>query len=242
MKYWRALSARVEGIGADSTDTQDQRLKKHLLVAISLMVIPAALCWGALYSISGETTAALIPLTYAALSSVSIIHFSVTRRFRLYRFSELLLILALPFFLQIALGGFVQGSGVLVWSWLSPLGALLLADRKQAVWWFVAFVGILAIGGLLEGSLGRTNNLPVGLRTTFFVMNLGAVAGVTFAALRYFNGQRDRAMNLLGLEQQRSEHLLLNILPQSIVTLLKGNEQTVIIYLTRGLRHDTLST
>ena len=73
----------------------------------------------------------------------------------------------------------------------------------------------------------RSNNLPLWLRTTFFVMNLGTVAGITFSALRYFNVQKDWAMEQLGLEQQKSERLLLNVLPPSIATLLKDGGQTI---------------
>ena len=227
---WGALSTRVERIGEDSTDSDELRLKKRLLVAIALMVLPAALLWGLIYLISGEPIAALGPLIYAGISSVSIVHFAITRRLRFFRFSQLFLILAIPFALQNALGGFVQGSGVIMWSWLAPLGALLFADRKQALWWFIAFVGLLVIGGALEANVERSNNLPTWLRTTFFVMNLGAVAGVTFTALRYFNGQKDWAMTLLAREQQKSEQLLLNVLPPSIAMELKDNGRIIARY------------
>ena len=132
--------------------------------------------------------------------------------------------------MQITLGGFVQGSGVILWSLLSPLGALLFADRKQALWWFIAFVGLLAIGGVFEVNVERQNNLPVWLKTTFFVMNPGTVAAVTFLTLRNFHAQKDRAMVLLEREQQKSEQLLLNILPPSIATLLKDSDRTIARY------------
>ena len=224
---WRNLSTRIERIGADPADSDELRLKKRLLVAISLMVVPAALLWGSILSISGEPIAALVPLLYAGFSSASILLFALTRGMRFFRLSQLLLILALPFALQIALGGFVQGSGVVLWAWLSPLGALLFAERKQALWWLIAFVGVLGISGVLEGNVERPNHLPAWLRTTFFVMNLGTVAGITFSALRYFNTQKDLAMELLELERKKSEQLLLNVLPPSIATLLKDGDRTI---------------
>ncbi len=108
---WRSLSTRIERIGADPADSDELRLKKRLLVAIALMVNPAALLWGLILLLSGEPIAALVPLLYAGFSSVSILLFAITHRLRLFRSSQLLLILALPFALQMALGGFVQGSG-----------------------------------------------------------------------------------------------------------------------------------
>lgn len=217
----------IENIGADAMDSDELRLKKRLLVMIALMILPAALLWGLVILISGEPTAALAPLTYAVVSSVSIALFAITRKLRLFRSSQLLVILTVPFWLQIVLGGFVQGSGVIMWSWLAPLGALLFADRKQALWWFIAFVGLLALSGALESNVERSNNLSVWLRTVFFVMNFGTVAGVTFTALRYFNGQKELAMALLEQERQKSEQLLLNVLPPSIAMQLKDTGRII---------------
>jgi guanylate cyclase len=55
------------------------------------------------------------------------------RRYRFFLFTQLLLILFLPFLLMIALGGFIKSSAVILWSLLSPLGALLFdAPRRVA--------------------------------------------------------------------------------------------------------------
>ena len=100
---WRSLSTSIERIGADPADSDELRLKKRLLVAIALMINPAALLWGTIFLLSGEPVSAVVPLLYAALSSVSILLFAVTRRLRFFRSSQLLLILVLPFALQMAL-------------------------------------------------------------------------------------------------------------------------------------------
>ena len=225
--FWRFVLTRIESIGLDSADSGELWLKKRLLVTLAVMLIPAALLWGAIHLISGEPTAAMLPFTYAGLSSVSVALFAITRILGFFRISQLLLILVVPFALQMALGGFVQGSGVIAWSWLCPLGAMLFTDRKQALWWFLAFVALLAIGGMAESSVARPNNTPVWLITTFFALNLGTVGGITFAALSYFIKQKDRAMEMLELEQRKSERLLLNVLPPSIATILKDSNRTI---------------
>ena len=48
--------------------------------------------------------------------------FHLTRRYDLFLFSQLLLILLLPFLLMIALGGFVNSSAVILWSLFVPAG------------------------------------------------------------------------------------------------------------------------
>ena len=60
---------------------------------------------------SGATPGA-IPLAYTVLSLLSIVMFTVTRRYDLFRFIQLSLMLVLPFALMVALGGFVPSSVV----------------------------------------------------------------------------------------------------------------------------------
>jgi len=82
-------------------------------------------------------------------------------------------------------------------------------------------VGLLAIGVAFELDGQPPNNMPMWLKTIFFAMNLGAMSGIFFLTLRYFNGQKDWAMSMLELERQKSERLLLNVLPPSIAAVLK---------------------
>ena len=69
--------------------------------------------------------------TYAVVSLLSVIVFHLTRQYNFLRFSQLLLILVLPFLLMIALGGFVTSSAVILWAVVSPLGALVF-DQPAA--------------------------------------------------------------------------------------------------------------
>src|SRR3972149_5121315 len=94
----------VARIGIDPNDSDDVRLQKSLLVLGSSMFIAAGTLWGILYFLFGQFVAGSIPLSYAVVSSLSVIVFHLTRRYRFFLFSQLLLILFLPFLLMIALG------------------------------------------------------------------------------------------------------------------------------------------
>ena len=212
---WRRLISSVEWIGADEADDEDVRLQKRLLVAIALMVIPAAFLWSGIYLSFDEPLAGSIPLSYGVLSVASIVVFGFTRRLNLFRFSQLVTIL-----LMLALGGFVGGSAVFLWSLLSPLGAMLFAGRRQAIGWFAGFLGLLAISIALEPSARSTNDLPTGVVIAFFAMNIGAVAAVVFVLLQYFIRQLER-------EQDKSRQLLLNVLPGEVVAILKEDSRTI---------------
>ena len=199
-------------IGADPRDDDELRRKKRYLVASAVLVLPAGVIWGLMYFAFGEPIAGAIPLGYSVVSAISIAAFARTRAFWLFRTLQLLFILLLPFLLQIALGGFVPASAVVLWSLLSPFSALVFDSVRNAARWFVLFVLLVAISPVLGARLG--NELPVWLVTLFFVLNIATVSSVVFGLLATFVHQLDR-------EKARSEGLLLNVLPKAIADRLK---------------------
>jgi class 3 adenylate cyclase len=129
--------------------------------------------------------------------------------------------LLLPFLLQWSLGGFGDSSAVCLWALVSPLGALVFHGPRQAIPWFGAFVVLLAVSAGLEGTLSdRSDAIPDGLATAFFALNLAAPSLTAFAILQHF-------VRRLRAEQERSERLLLNILPAPIAERLKHSSGVI---------------
>jgi adenylate cyclase len=223
----RRFVSFIANIGSDPNDDEDCRLQKSLLVFSSLMMSTLAIIWGSIYIIFGERLAGVIPLSYTVLSYLSLIWFSFTRRYQFFRFTQLLFPLLLPFFLMLALGGFVNSSAVILWSITSPLGALLFASRRQSIGWFLAYLGLIVTGAFLEPFGRSANNLPTILRIMFFVMNIGITSTVAFVLFQYFVAQRNANLRLLHIEQDKSENLLLNILPKEIADILKNEDRTI---------------
>ena len=200
------------------------------MAASTLMMSTAGIGWGLIYIFFSEPLAASIPFAYSGLSFVSITSFALTGQYRYFRFTQMCLSLLLPFLVMLALGGFVNSSGVVLWSLTFPLGALVFAGRREAIRWFAVYIGLIAIGGGLDPFLPRDTNLPPLMVTTFFVLNIVAVSVIVFVLLHYFVAQRERAMRLLQREQERSEALLLNVLPQEVAEVLKSGAQTIADY------------
>lgn len=221
---------RLSQIGVQGDDPEEIRLQKALLVVGSFMFILAGATWGITYIILGEPLAGAIPLTYATISSLSVALFALTRRYRLFRTSQLALILLLPFLLMVALGGFINSSAVILWSFICPLGALLFARRQQAPYWLLGYLALLILSGILQPFTRLENQLPQGMVIAFFVLNIGAVSTIAFILLHYFVGQKNLALQLLRLEQEKSESLLLNTLPRQIAARLKNGEHTIADY------------
>jgi adenylate cyclase len=217
----------VARIGVDSNDSDEVRLQKSLLVLGSFMFITAGTLWGILYFLFGHFVAGSIPLSYAIVSSLSVIVFHLTRRYRFFLFSQLLLILFLPFLLLIALGGFVKSSAVILWSLLSPLGALLFDEPRRAMRWLVAYLGLAVVSGFLESQPLSSSSLSPTVVTIFFILNIGTVSAIAIVLLANFVNEKNRLFLLLRKEQGKSENLLLNILPKEIATILKNESRTI---------------
>lgn len=224
IRYALLLASRV---GADPDDSDDRRVQKSSLVLAAFMFIFVGVLWGILYFAFGQPIAAALPLSYALVSFFSAVVFHFTRRYESFVFSQLLLILFTPFLLMIALGGFADSSGVILWSVLSPLSALIFDTPRRALRWLAAYLVLIMVSAYLEFHPLVHSPLPPALRTFFFVMNIGAVSTIVVILLAYFVSQKDRLFVLLQNERAKSENLLLNVLPKEIAAILKNESRTI---------------
>ena len=215
----RTLPA-ITRIGSDLTDDDDSRLQKSLLVICAILFMFAGWAWGLMYFFFREPLAGSIPFSYGIFSLLSIIYFARTHQYAFFRFSQLLLILLLPFLLMVTLGGFINGSAVILWALICPLGALLFDNTRHALRWFVVFMGLVIFSGFLQPYVRLTNHLSQNVVIFFFVTNLLAVSSLVFLMVSYFVGQKN-------MFQQKSETLLLNILPKEIAAILKNESRTI---------------
>jgi guanylate cyclase len=209
------IFSRIASIGSSSADSEELKLQKSLLIICAIPFVLAGAGWGAMYYQFGERIASLIPLAYSFFSFASIIFFGYSHKFGIFRFSQLLLILLLPFILMMTLGGFVNGSAVILWSLLSPLGAMLFDKPSSAYKWLISFVLLVLISFLAQPWLRAENNLTVGQIQLFFSINIIAVGSLIFMMVFYFVRKKN-------FFQARSESLLLNILPREIAEELKS--------------------
>jgi class 3 adenylate cyclase len=232
---WRRLPGwlrRLAEIGALPSDSEELRVRKAVLVLSSTLMASLAFVWVATYATLGLWVSATIPFAYQVASAVSIYTFARTRRYRLFRRSQLWMSLLLPFALQWSLGGFMTSSAVSLWAVTSPLGALLFVGARQSVPWFAAFVALVALSGVIDPTLaGGAPHIPHGVVVTFFALNVLGVATTAYALLQYFVRARERALaelarehRALEREQAKSERLLLNVLPEPVAARLKEEE------------------
>jgi adenylate cyclase len=103
----------------------------------------------------------------------------------------------------------------------------MFLDVRVAIRWFLAFVAVFLVTGILGEILIPDADLPVWFTSTMLALNVIGVGAVAFTLLGSFARQRNVAETALRVEQQRSELLLLNILPRSIADRLKSNGRMI---------------
>jgi adenylate cyclase len=210
--------SRLAETGALASDSDELRLHKAVLVLSSTLMASVTPIWVLTYGALGLWLAAAIPFVYMLASFASIYTFARTRRYVLFRRAQLWMTLLLPFALQWSLGGFSVSSGVSLWAFTAPLGALLFVGARQAIPWFLAFVGLVAVSAAIDPALvGNAAHMPHGVVVTFFALNIIGVATTAYVLLQYFVRARERA-------QAKSERLLLNVLPGPVAARLKEDD------------------
>jgi guanylate cyclase len=217
---------RFLNLGASPDDTEQERAYKSTHVLMSGVTAPVVSIWSVFYGLLGLGLAAAIPLVYASLTVVGLVLVARTKKIEAFRRSQLTMWLLLPFFLQWSVGGFVNSSGVAIWA----IGAPLLASLVGAIPgpWFFGFAGLSVVSGIIDGRLAAgVAALPTSVIVTLFVLNFLGVAFVIYVSLRYFIRERERTRTALEVERQKSERLLLNILPKRIAERLKGGEEVI---------------
>jgi guanylate cyclase len=220
-------TARLARLGADPNDDEDLRQKKALLVLLAVIIAPVSVMWGILYLALGSAVG-IAPLVYFAISVVSLVVFARTKSFRFLLVVQLLDILIAPTAGGLMLvGGFLPSGGVGLWGILAPLGALVFLEVRRAIRWFVAFVLVFLLTGVAGEVFFRDVDLPIGFTSTMLALNVIGAGSVAFTLLASFAHQRDTALAALRVEQEKSELLLVNILPRSIAERLKAASQTI---------------
>jgi adenylate cyclase len=216
------LLDRLSVLGARPEDSDDDRLRHGTLIFASMLITLISTIWVATYFAYGYARSAVIPALYQLTTVVGLVVLARTRRFGVFRTTQLLAFLVLPALLQASLGGFVASSAMILWATFTPLAGLALQGVRRSVVWLVAFFAVLVVLALLDPRLSQNPAaLPTGFVITFFVLNVMGLTLSAYVMLGYFVEQRERAHRALEAERERSERLLLNVLPAPIAERLK---------------------
>jgi class 3 adenylate cyclase len=228
----RILEARALGQGLPP----EEQLKRKLLVFASGLMSFGTVLWLAIYWAMGVDFSATVPLAYQLVTVIALSLYLARGDFRLYSNVQLSLFLFFPFGMQWSIGSYVTSSGVMLWALLAPLGATVVQGWRESVAWFAAYLALTALSGFFDYFLasGRQAGIPMNTIAVFFGLNFASMSVIVYVLFRYFVREKeaikarlDREHALLLEEREKSERLLLNILPPAIADRLKGGETTI---------------
>jgi guanylate cyclase len=183
----------------------------------------------------GYAVMAIFPYAYIVISFTSLLLFYHFRQMAYFTFTQLSMLLVMPFFMQWIIGGFEASSGIAIWGVMAPVGALMILGTRQSSPWFLLFFALLMFSWWMNSTFaGYALPIPKQIKALFFLVNVGGTSTLLYFLMRYFETQKDMAMLALDKknqqlehERERSERLLLNILPKSIADRLKQGENRI---------------
>jgi guanylate cyclase len=223
-----SLFERIASIGSLPDDSISVRSSNRSLVLSALLAAAIVTPWPIPYIYWGIYDAAAIPIFYVTTTIVGATHFARTKRPAFFRTSQIIMFTVLPLAVHFALGGFVNSSVVIVYASAGAVQALSMVGTRLAKWWFAAFVVVLAIAALSDGWLSESAPyVPPWAITLFFAVNIAAVSSISFVTLIIYIRSRDVLAAELEHERERSDQLLLNVLPPSIADRLKDGESPI---------------
>ena len=194
---------RLSRAGSLPSDTEELRLRKAVLILLAGICMILGIVWGVAYLALGRPLSGSIPLGYSAVSGASLYYFFRSKHFKIFCRTQLAMILVLPFLLQWSLSGFAASGAVIIWSILSPIGALMFAGTGRAIPWFGAYVLLMLFSILPDVKMIPMSPLPLVVIAGSFAINIGGVSVIAFFLLRYFVQAREQAMRALDQEHRR---------------------------------------
>ena len=231
----RSVPARETSRPGTQVLTPEEKLSGDMLMLTTGFMMCAAALWLAVYWSMGYQYSTAIPLVFQGLSVLTI---GLWWKFkRLYGFAvlQLGLILFTPFAMQWSIGNFVNASGVSLWGLMAPVGAVTVLGTRQSMPWFFAWLFMTVMAGFFDYMItGVSTKVDLQTVAVFFVLNFAAISVMIYSLLWYFASEKqklraqvDASHEEMRLERERSERLLLNILPPAIAERLKRNEVNI---------------
>lgn len=222
----------VAPAAATSPLSPEQKLSGDMLMLTTGFMMCAAALWLAIYWSMGYAYSTAIPLVFQALSAITVFLYYRLGRLDIFAHVQLALILFVPFAMQWSIGNFVNSSGVSLWGLMAPVGAVTVLGTKESLPWFFGWLFMTVMAGVFDFLLaapGTRVDLPT--VSVFFVLNFSAVSVMIYALLWYFAVEKNKLRAMVDAtheevsrERDRSDKLLLNILPPAIAERLKRNE------------------
>ena len=222
-------------LGVRPGDDRELAIRKRVYTSITTSGVFVATTLALLEYLIVDSPAFVAPIILFCFFAVSLLVLFITGNLTLPIHFSFLGMLFLPPINQWSLGGLQAAGALMLWGIAAPFGALLFLGIRKAFPQFVLY-SLVGIGVVVAERFypAPWPAVPPTISLWMYVFNFGGFVMFIFMSMQHFVGQRNEAMQaldrehaLLKEEQNRSERLLLNILPAAIAERLKRNEKYI---------------
>ncbi|MBI5908347.1 MAG: adenylate/guanylate cyclase domain-containing protein [Betaproteobacteria bacterium] len=217
----------IARIGSQPDDSEELRVKKALVTSSVFGSFFSISLFAITYTLFDAQAVGILFWGWLAFQIINLaIQALVPAFYRWFALGQLLVFVLVTIIRMIVLGGFINAGGQVLFVVIVPLGALILYSARHSLYWFLIYLMLVAADIAMQ-FYAPPSPLPHGIQLVLLAISSIVSALFVFGILFYFVSQRDLAFRLLRGEQEKSETLLLNILPHDIAAILK-NEQRLI--------------
>jgi adenylate cyclase len=214
MSWWDRLAARTRPAGALAT-IETPRSVAILITGGLLIGTTFAGGSSVVFFRFGERTAGWFIATMTVAYVVAWVLYALTGSVNTVGLMVMVASIATQIGVHIALGGYANSGGYLMWGITMTFAVALMFGRTAATALGVFYVIVSIVFGFLEGTLSAGRSAPAAplTATTFTVVFIGNLVVLTSVLVGF--------LVRLTFERRRSERLLLNVLPAEVATELK---------------------
>ena len=220
-RFLQGIWNHLLAVGVLPEDSPEERTQKALLTLMACLSILIGFVLSIFDATTGFFQGAVIPFIYAVISAVGLLHFSLSRRIRVFRILLLGPMLVCPFASMWIRGGFANSGAAMIWALGAPVFAVMFHGPRRSIRWFSAYLVLLLVSVLIDSrcaAYALSQNIPTS--SWFFLAHIGGISFCLFILIQFF-------VQRLSEEQAKSEALLLNILPRQVAGRLKNSSATI---------------
>jgi signal transduction histidine kinase/ActR/RegA family two-component response regulator len=168
-------------------DSDEIKERKSAMIGFSVIMSMGGLLWGVLCLLDNLTIPSIIPFSYTLLIMPLVYLTSkFPKCFLLFANIQLFLSLALPFILQLMLGGFANSGSVMLWALSSLIGSILIVGHRKSLIWFVLYVAFVIFSGMIDTNLSQEFGTFSLSSSILFTINILCVTTMVYIVVRKF--------------------------------------------------------
>ena len=210
----------------DLLEAQERR-KRRMTIELSLWIVIAGIMYNLVYVYLGYPAAITVSVVSIVATILNILVFYFSKNYKLFKITQLVILVFFGFLDHVILGGFVDGSGVGLCAILAAMGALIFTDVRTARFFFILFViGVIGVGIWEFTIIDQAFRMPRKLSLTFFILNYVFIGSIVYFIVESAFIKSNAFQEQLEKEKAKTESLLLNILPSEIAIELKNSGWT----------------